>query len=71
LSTYTKAFNKAYQRTGSLFEKQFRRKVADNDQCFAALGTYIRRNPQEHGFVEDVGLWPLCSYWAIVGTKPT
>lgn len=46
-STYTKASNKAYQRTGSLFEKPFRRILVDSDRYFACLQAYIHRNPQK------------------------
>lgn len=68
-STYTKAFNKAYQRTGSLFEKPFRRKRVDHDRYFTALVVYIHRNPQHHGFVTDFRDWPYSSYPAIVSDK--
>jgi putative transposase len=70
-STYTKAFNKSYQRTGSLFEKPFRRELVDSDRYFAALVAYIHRNPQEHGFVPDFRDWLHSSYRAIVSDKPT
>jgi REP element-mobilizing transposase RayT len=70
-STYTKAFNKSYQRTGSLFEKPFRRKLVDSDRYFAALVAYIHRNPQKHGFVADFRAWPHTSYRAILSDKPT
>ena len=70
-STYTKAFNKAYQRTGSLFEKPFRRKLVDSDRYFAALVIYIHHNPQKHGFVDDFRDWPHSSYRAILSHKPS
>ena len=70
-STYTKAINRAYTRTGSLFEKPFRRKLVDNDRYFFALVAYIHRNPQKHGFVPDFRDWPYSSYAAILSAKPT
>jgi hypothetical protein len=69
--TYTKAFNKSYQRTGSLFEKPFRRKLVENDRYFTALVVYIHRKPQEHGFVTDFRDWPYLSYQAVLSEKPT
>jgi putative transposase len=69
--TYTKAFNKAYQRTGSLFEKPFRRQLVDHDRYFTALIAYIHRNPQKHGFVDDFRDWPYSSYHAILSTQAT
>jgi REP element-mobilizing transposase RayT len=71
LGTYTKAFNKAYQRTGSLFEKPFRRQVVDSDRYFAALIAYIHRNPQKHRFVDDFRDWAYSSYHAILSTQAT
>ena len=70
-STYTKAFNKAYQRTGSLFEKPFKRKIVDDDRYFTCLVAYIHRNPVKHGFVDDYRDWPYSSYQAVLSTKPT
>jgi len=69
--TYTKAFNKAYQRTGSLFEKPFRRRLVDHDRYFTALVAYIHRNPQKHGFVDHFGDWPYSSYHAVLSTQAT
>jgi putative transposase len=69
--TCTKAFNKSYQRTGSLFEKPFRRKLVDSDRYFAALVTYIHRNPEKHGFVADFREWPYSSFQAVVSAQPT
>ncbi|WP_420640637.1 transposase [Candidatus Leptofilum sp.] len=70
-STYTKAVNKAYNHTGSLFEKPFKRKVVDNERYFTTLITYIHRNPQTHGFVDDFREWPWSSYQALLTEKPT
>ena len=70
-STYTKAFNKAYQRTGSLFEKPFRRILVDSDRYFAVLVIYIHHNPQKHGFVDDFRNWPHSSYRTTLSNRPT
>ena len=70
-NAYTKAFNKAYQRTGSLFEKPFRRKLVDNDRYVTALIVYIHRNPQIHGFVTNFRNWPYSSYSALVSSEAT
>ena len=70
-STYTKAVNKAYQRTGSLFEKPFRRILVDSDRYFACLVAYIHRNPQKHGLVDDFRCWPYSSYRATLSDKST
>ena len=69
--TYTKAINKAYNRSGSLFEKNFKRKPVTNDRYFVALVAYIHQNPQRHGLIEDFRDWPFSSYVALCSQKPT
>ncbi|MBE2199939.1 MAG: hypothetical protein IAE79_15095 [Anaerolinea sp.] len=64
--TYTKAFNKAYQRRGRLFSDRFQRKPVTNHAYFVTLIAYIHRNPQKHGLVDDFRDWPYSSYTAIV-----
>jgi hypothetical protein len=66
---YAKAFNKAYQRTGSLFESPFKRRRVDSDRYFAALVAYIHRNPQKHAFVADFRDWAYSSYHATLSTQ--
>lgn len=68
---YAKAINKAYQRTGALFERPFKRKLVTNDRYFTALVAYVHRNPQKHGFVTDFRAWPHSSYRALVSDRPT
>ena len=70
-NSYAKAINKAYQRTGSLFQKRFGRIEVTSDRYFLALINYIHRNPQKHGFVSDFRDYPYSSYHAMLSTKPT
>jgi len=64
-NAYTKAVNKAYQRTGNLFERPFHRIYVDSDSYFIQLVSYIHRNPQKHGFVADFRNYPYSSYSTI------
>ena len=68
---YAKAINKAYQRTGALFESPFKRKLVGNDRYFTYLIAYIHQNPRRHGFVKDFRDWPYSSYRAIASGKTT
>ncbi len=68
-NAYTKAVNKAYQRTGSLFEKNFHRVWIDSDSYLTHLVCYIHRNPQKHGFCADFRTYRYSSYQAIVQAK--
>lgn len=70
-NAYAKAINKAYQRTGSLFQNPFRRVPVASDAYFAQLITYVHQNPQKHGFVDDFRSWPYSSYHAIMSAEPT
>ena len=68
-NAYTKAINKRYQRTGSLFENPFERKRVENAAYFQNLIIYIHQNPQTHGLIDDFRDWPYSSYDAIVSSK--
>jgi len=70
-NAYTKAINKAYERSGSLFEKNFNRILIDSDCYFIHLISYIHRNPQKHGFTDNFRTYPYSSYQAIRQQKPS
>ena len=70
-NAYTKAINKAYQRTGSLFENPFGRIPVTSDEYFVHLIAYIHRNPQRHRLVDDFRVWTYSSYHAILSRKST
>lgn len=61
-NAYAKACNKAYGRTGSLFEEHPRRKRIDNESFLVNVVKYIHLNPVEHGFVKDVNNYQWSSY---------
>jgi len=70
-NSYTKAVNKAYGRTGSLFQKRFGRIDVTSERYFGTLVRYIHRNPQHHGIVDDFRSYPYSSYQALLTTQPT
>jgi putative transposase len=70
-NAYTKAFNKTYGRTGTLFQRPFCRIAVTSDAYLAWLVVYIHHNPQKHGFVDDFRAWPYSSYHAHLSDKPT
>jgi len=70
-NAYARAFNKAYQRTGALFQRPFGRSLVATNAYFTQLITYIHQNPQKHGFVTDFREWPYSSYHAQLSAKPT
>jgi hypothetical protein len=68
---YAQAINKAYNRTGGLFEESFRRIIVDNDNYFTQLIYYIHQNPIKHGFVNDLRDYPHSSYHSHLSTALT
>ena len=70
-NAYAKAINKAYNRTGSLFQNPFGRIEVASDAYFIWLVIYIHQNPQKHGLIDDFRIWPHSSYRTLLSTKPT
>jgi REP element-mobilizing transposase RayT len=70
-NAYAKAFNKLYQRSGSLFQNPFGRVEVTSDRQLFQLVIYIHQNPQRHGFVDDFRDWPYSSYQALQSGQPT
>lgn len=70
-NAYTQAMNKRYNRTGSLFEKNFKRKVVASENYFQKLIFYIHNNPVHHRFTENIVEYPWTSYGTIISTKQT
>jgi REP element-mobilizing transposase RayT len=68
---YAKAINKAYNRTGKLFQEHLARIEVTSDTYFTNLIFYIHFNPQKHGFVKDWRDWPWSSYSALMSGQPT
>jgi putative transposase len=70
-NAYSKAINRAYGRTGSLFENRYRRKEVTTERYFLRPIHYIHWNPQKHGFAADFRDYPYSSYHLFLMDKPT
>jgi REP element-mobilizing transposase RayT len=70
-NAYAKAINKAYGRTGSLFQRPFGRVQVLSDAQFLQTVRYIHHNPLNHGFVDDFRDWPFSSYEELLSTEET
>jgi len=70
-NAYTKAFNKRYNRTGSLFEHTFRRKLIMHKTYLKQVILYIHNNPVHHGFCSHPIEYPWSSYLTCISMKPT
>lgn len=66
---YTQAYNKRFDRKGSLFIPRFKRKKVETTEYFIQLIKYIHLNPVTHGFVKDLNDWKYSSYHSFIGNK--
>lgn len=60
---YTKAFNEMYDRRGSLFLKNFKKKPISDKEYLAFVILYIHLNPVKHGFTLKPDDWDWTSYF--------
>jgi putative transposase len=68
-NSYSKAFNKRYKRTGTLFEGPFQAKHINKQEHLIHLCRYIHRNPVDAGLVKSPEKWPFSDYCNWIGTK--
>ena len=68
-NSYTKAFNKVFHRTGTLFEGSFKSIHIERDNHIIHLCRYIHRNPLEAGLVTNLDDWPYSNYLEWVGRR--
>ncbi|MDK2979105.1 MAG: REP-associated tyrosine transposase [Bacteroidales bacterium] len=61
-NAYSKAINKRYGRTGSLFQEHLHRIRIDSEEYFKQLILYIHLNPEKHGLTEDFANYKYSSY---------
>lgn len=70
-SSYALAFNKRNRRTGSLFQKRFKRIEIDKDSYLTTIIQYIHHNPIHHGFSIGYKEWRFSSYNAVISDSAT
>ena len=66
LNSYTKAFNKKYNRKGSLFMDYMRRVEIETHAQMNATVFYIHKNPVHHGCCKAPVKWKWSSYRSFV-----
>lgn len=65
-NAYTKAINKKYSRTGSLFQKPFRRIKITDEKYLKTVLIYIHLNPTTHKIFTKFADYPYSSFSDIV-----
>ncbi len=61
-NAYAKYFNLRHNRTGSLFQPQFKRNPIDSENYLRQAIIYTHQNPVKHGFVNSPHEYPWTSY---------
>lgn len=69
-NSYSKAYNKMYRHSGTLFEGRFRAKVIQTSSHLLHLCRYIHGNPVKDGMVINPGDWPYSNYLEWTGERP-
>jgi putative transposase len=62
LSSYTKAFNRMYERHGSLFQNHTKAKLIEKEEYYISLIFYIHQNPIRTGISDKPEKWEFSSY---------
>ncbi len=70
-NSYAQAVNKRYNRTGSLFEKPFRRKLIHSEKYLRHLLYNIHSNPVHHKICADIVDYEHSSYASLLSSAPT
>ena len=70
-TAYSQAINLQRHRTGSLFQKPFKRLEVKSTKQLVNLVYYIHTNPQRHGIIDDFRLYPWSSYERLLISRPS
>ncbi|MBD2183807.1 REP-associated tyrosine transposase [Aerosakkonema funiforme] len=68
--SYTKAINKRYERTGSLFQGRFQAIHVDREEYLLHLTRYIHLNPVRANIVQKAEDWEFSSYQEYIDLRP-
>lgn len=68
-NSYSKAYNKRYEHSGTLFEGNYRAKPVEAEAYLLHLRRYIHADPVIHGLVDGVADWPYSNYLEWTGER--
>ncbi|RYD74953.1 MAG: hypothetical protein EOP53_17355 [Sphingobacteriales bacterium] len=71
LNSYTKAFNKKYNRKGALFMDYLKRSEVKTDTDLTSFVWYIHKNAVHHHLTKYIGEWPYDSYRSLLSNSQT
>lgn len=67
--SYTKSMNRRFDRTGHIFEGEFKSKIVGSTEYLLALSRYIHANPSSARLVQKPELWEFSSYRDYLGER--
>jgi putative transposase len=67
LNSYSRYFNKRYERKGPLWESRFQSLLVESDEQLLHLTRYLHLNPVTAGLVESPETWEYSSYREYLG----
>ena len=70
-NAYSKAMNKAYNRTGSLFQEHLKRNKIKDENYLINLILYVHLNPVKHKFCDDFREYKHSSFLSYISDKPS
>ena len=68
-NSYSKAYNKRYEHSGTLFESQYKVITVHTESYILNVCRYIHANPVKHGIVNDLREWPYSNYLEWIGER--
>jgi len=68
---YAKSINRQENRSGSLFERPFKRKLIDTEEYLRMIIIYIHLNPVHHQITQSFENYRWSSYQTLLGDQPT
>lgn len=70
-NSYSKSINKAYNRTGSLFQEHLQRNRIEHEDYLKQLIVYVHLNPVKHNFTKSFETYLHSSYRSYISDKET
>ena len=68
-NSYSKAYNKAYAHSGTLFEGRYKAKLVSSNNYLLHLCRYIHANPVKDGLVQNLEEWQFSNYPDWIGER--
>jgi len=68
-NSYSKAYNRRYEHSGTLFEGKYRVRAVEEEGYLLQLCGYIHANPVIHGVAARPADWPYSNYLEWVGKR--